>query len=534
MKVLGLNLSHHASAAIIKDGEVSFALENDRLSKKKHDSSIEDLLSFLSNKHFKYVGYTSYNISESKKLFYKNLVQGNLKKNNIGYEELIEFPHHHVTHAFSSFYNSGFDEAICLIIDNGGLSFKGGEVELGQEVLSIIKINHDGYEDVFKICSNQQNFIFKKNNIQSYPAISPASLFEIAQNIFKYKEPGAVMGKSSYGKKDMTIPNIFKFKENGFYINLKFLYDLIIRNKQNENNFCFKIQKESTDLVLKYLELIKKTFPKHKICLSGGFFQNCMTNYEIIKNKYDVFVDPISHDGGTSIGLAQHIYKIKTNEKSKKYDSLYLGPRYPKLSKLFFEEIIAPNKKLIFKKVSKKDVAKLLVENKSIGLFQGKSEFGPRALGNRSILLNPMNPFAKDKINLIKKREWFRPYAGTVLHEDKDDWFYFYNKEETKFMSYAVKIKKEKVNMIPGICHIDETCRVQTLKKKENIHFYELIEEFKNITNVPLLLNTSLNQAGMPLVESPADLADFVLNTDIDYLYLPDFDLLISQTLSEL
>jgi carbamoyltransferase len=133
----------------------------------------------------------------------------------------------------------------------------------------------------------------------------------------------------------------------------------------------------------------------------------------------------------------------------------------------------------------------------------------------------------KDKINIIKNREWFRPYAGTVLDEHKKNWFNFYNKENTEFMSYAVEVKKEKQNLIPAITHIDGSCRVQTLKKEDNEHFYNLIEEFYKITNVPILLNTSLNLAGKPLVEDFDDLIEILKTSEINYGYLPEYNLLI-------
>lgn len=528
MKVLGLNLSHNASAAIIKDGEVFFAIENDRLSKNKHDTSILNILFKLKDKFFDYISYTSYNLNKNNRDFYENYVKTNLILNNITYNELIEFPFHHATHAFSAFYNSGFEEAICLIIDNGGVSLETEGIQLGKEILSIIKINKKEYSDVLKICSNDKNFIYNTSNLKSLPTLSPAGLFASAQGVLNYKEPGAIMGRSSYGKDINKFCDIYKFEDNMFFINPLFLHQLMTEEGKDEDNVCYKIQKDATNLVLKYLEIIKLNFPNKKICLSGGFFQNCMTNYEILKNKYDVFVDPVSHDGGTAVGLAQHIYKIKTNKEIYQYKNLYLSLNYTKCKKDYFESVLIKDKKLNLKEVNKEEIAKLLFNNKSIALFQGRAEFGPRALGNRSILFNPCNPFAKEKINLIKKREWFRPYAGTILHENKDEWFEFCGKENTKYMSYAVKIKEEKINIIPGICHVDNTCRVQTLKKEENKNFYELINEFKKLTNVPILLNTSLNIAGKPLVESPDDLIEFIIETNIDYTYLPEINLLLS------
>jgi carbamoyltransferase len=253
-----------------------------------------------------------------------------------------------------------------------------------------------------------------------------------------------------------------------------------------------------------------------------------MINFEIIKKIKDVFVDPISHDGGTSIGLAQHIYKVKTGNDIIPYENLYLGKDYDLKNTENFIDLFTTDKNILIKKVTTSEVADLLVDNKSIAIFQGRSEIGPRALGNRSILFNPSNIHGKEIINLIKKREWFRPYAGTVLHEHKDEWFNFYNKESTKYMSYAVEVKKDKYSLIPAITHIDGTCRIQTLKNNDNIHFYNLIKEFYNKTGIPILLNTSLNLANKPLVESVEDLIIFLVESKIDYVYIPELEILLN------
>jgi len=148
-------------------------------------------------------------------------------------------------------------------------------------------------------------------------------------------------------------------------------------------------------------------------------------------------------------------------------------------------------------------------------------------LGNRSILFDPSDPYAKEKINLIKNREWFRPYAGTILDEYKHEWFDLSLKNSTDYMSYALDIKEDKRKFIPGICHIDNTCRAQTLKKEDNIIFYNLIKEFYNLTSIPILLNTSLNTSGKPLIEDLNDLIQFLISTSIDYVYLPEKETLL-------
>jgi carbamoyltransferase len=158
-----------------------------------------------------------------------------------------------------------------------------------------------------------------------------------------------------------------------------------------------------------------------------------------------------------------------------------------------------------------------------IAIYQGRNELGKRALGNRSFLFDPRDYYARDKINLLKRREWFRPTAGTVLHEHADKWFNLKSKKETPFMSYVFDVKKTN---IPGVTHIDNTCRIQTLKKQENFHYYNLINEFYKITNVPILLNTSFNLAGQPLVNSVEDAIKTLTNCNnkFNIIYFPEIE----------
>jgi carbamoyltransferase len=155
-------------------------------------------------------------------------------------------------------------------------------------------------------------------------------------------------------------------------------------------------------------------------------------------------------------------------------------------------------------------------------MYQGRSEAGPRALGNRSILFDPTVKNGKDIVNEVKHREWFRPFAGTVLAEKVSDWFDLRSKKETPFMMYAVDVVKDKLEVIPAITHVDGTCRVQTVTKEQNKHYYELIEEFEKIKGVPILFNTSFNLGGDPLVETVTEALDTLRRSELKYLWLPE------------
>jgi len=168
--------------------------------------------------------------------------------------------------------------------------------------------------------------------------------------------------------------------------------------------------------------------------------------------------------------------------------------------------------------MKKSDVVKNIIDGKIVAIFQGGSEWGPRALGNRSILFDPRNPDAKDIVNKVKKREWYRPFAGTILLEYVNDYFEMLTIKESPYMSYAIPAKQKAKDEVPGIIHVDGTCRIQTVTREQNKHYYDLIEEFYKQTGVPILFNTSFNLAGEPLVETLEDAMDTVKRSAIDLL----------------
>jgi len=172
-------------------------------------------------------------------------------------------------------------------------------------------------------------------------------------------------------------------------------------------------------------------------------------------------------------------------------------------------------------------VADLLNDNNIVAIFQGRTEAGPRALGNRSILFDPRNPQAQSYINRVKKREWFRPFAGTVMKEHAKNWIEMAGLEESPFMMYAFKVKEEKKSIIPGIVHVDGTCRMQTITETQNPHFYRLIRSFYGKTGIPIVFNTSFNLGGEVLVHTIDDALDTLSRSDIDYLYTPESQKLI-------
>lgn len=181
----------------------------------------------------------------------------------------------------------------------------------------------------------------------------------------------------------------------------------------------------------------------------------------------------------------------------------------------------------IIENVTYHDVIEKILDKKIVALFQGRSEAGARALGNRSLLFDPRVPDGKDIVNIIKKREMFRPFAGTILQEHAHEWFDMLGMKESPFMSFSLQCKKEKQSLIPAIIHVDGSCRIQTVTQEQNYHYYNLIKIFYDKTNVPVLLNTSFNLAGDPLVETPEDAISTLHKSKINYLYLPEIATLV-------
>jgi carbamoyltransferase len=271
--------------------------------------------------------------------------------------------------------------------------------------------------------------------------------------------------------------------------------------------------------------MLRRTGQKN-LCLSGGFFLNCVSNYHLLKNLPDdvqIYVEPISSDAGNALGAAKFLYHTLTKDMTiRPQTNIYYGLEHNiKLSDLKDEKII--------ENVTPTDVAKLLADKKIVALYQGRSEAGPRALGNRSILYDPRDPNGKDHVNTVKKREWFRPFAGTVLLEKARDWFDLRSLTESKFMMFAVDVWPDKQALIPSITHVDGTCRVQTLKREDNPNYYDLIQEFDKLTGVPILFNTSFNLAGNTIVETLKDALWTIHNSAIDYLYLPELKVLVTK-----
>ena len=304
-----------------------------------------------------------------------------------------------------------------------------------------------------------------------------------------------------------------------------------------ENTSFIHVLHESDKIIVQLLWIIGRILifeipidltGETNVVIGGGFGLNCVANYEFLKRFPGItfYCDAVAHDGGTAIGLAKYAwYQHSGDTTIRPLKSLYLGtlPDYNQL------EQVRSQVDFNLEDATYADVAKLIADGNIVTLFQGRSEAGPRALGNRSILFDPRVQDGKDIVNAVKHREWFRPFAGSVLAEKAADWFDLRTQTESPFMMYAVDVQPSKENNIPAITHVDGTCRVQTVTEEQNEHYYKLIKAFDELTGVPILFNTSFNLAGQPLVETVFDALVTIFNSDINYLYLPEIGKLISK-----
>ena len=512
-RILALHDSHNASICEVNNGNIVYFQEAERLDKIKKSSNWDVLLYKYKNKNFdKIIFVINQNINNKK---YIKFIKERFLLNNIKYSKIIFEINHHFFHACSAFFNSGFKNSFSLVLDGNGSNelFKNKQAS---EIVSLYYFNKNKFKEIFKVFQSDKNYIEGKNIFLN--TCSLGNMFTLIKKLLNFKEEGSVMGLSSYAGKKPYIPILDLFVKNEFnhFSSCQSMIYEIFGNgstnnyiKNNPEIICKQVQDELEKIVLKYVFNIIKN-KKRNLCVSGGVFQNTVLNSKILDICPDLYVDPFADDSGLSMG-ATLWYSNKNKFNNKKIDNLYLGD--------FSDYTDLPKNKGT--RTTPKQVAEFISKGNIIAIYQGRNELGKRALGNRSFLFDPRDQYAKDKINLLKHREWFRPTAGTVLYENANEWFDLKSKKETPFMSYVFDVKK---NNIPGITHIDNTCRIQTLKKEHNFHYYNLINEFYKITNVPILLNTSFNLAGEPLVNSVYDAIKTLTNCNgkFNVIYFPE------------
>lgn len=570
--VLGINFLHSdTSACILKNGKLIAAAEEERFSRIKHTSSFPvksinfclsevqidisavDIITINSNPFSsldKKILFTLKNIKRyvlalksisniKKKITIKKLISLNFKKK---FKGKIVYLDHHLSHIASSSFFSNFDESVNLSIDGFGDFASAGWGTLINNNLTLDK----------KILFPHSMGIF-------YQAITQYLGFK------NYGDEYKVMGLSSYGKPQFEheLSKVMFNTKDGYQLNLDYFVhqnESIVDNDQNsqlkyknlysnelikllgpERQLDEKINERHIDIAKSAQVVFEKTFfrllndlyEKYKIknlTLSGGCAMNSVANGKILKNTpfENIYISPNPGDAGGSIGSALLFHNNNKYKIEKEINYAYLGKNYlnNEIESILIKKKLKDN--FFVQKLSEDELLEItiqkLCDSKIIGWFQGKMEWGARALGNRSILADARNHKIKDIINSkIKRRESFRPFAPAILREHTKNWFE--TDKEVPFMSEVYNILKNKRNDLPGITHVDGTGRLQTVTKFNNPRFYKLLKKFYEKTKIPIILNTSFNE-NEPIVESPEQAINCFLRTNMDVLVLENWIIL--------
>ena len=584
--ILGISAFYHDSAAsIIIDGKIIAAAQEERFTRKKHDANypfnaIEFVLDFAKIKlsevdhviffekpflkferlletyvAFAPRGFKSFCMAMpiwlKDKLFQKKMLFNELKKHDDNFKDdkKIYFSDHHLSHAASAFFPSPFEEAIVLTADGVG-EWATTTVAIGKrnkiEIKKEIHFPHSlgllysafTYYTGFKVNSGE----YKLMGLAPYGA--PIYEDKIKNNLIDIKEDGSFHLDQSY----------FNYATGLTMTNNKFnnLFGQKVRDSNLEklNQFhmdiAASIQKVTEDIMIRLTKSLKEEFNISNLCLAGGVALNCVANGKILKEKIfnNIWVQPAAGDAGGSLGAALALWHIEQDNPRKvnQNDSMqgsYLGPEYSQ--KIIEEQLDKAGAKYeILKDQELIDKTAIdLSKEKAIGWFQGRMEFGPRALGGRSILGDPRSEKMQKNLNLkVKYRESFRPFAPSILKEDLSEWFDInvdspymlmvsnINKNKTIVMTEEQKklFGIDKLNVkrseIPAVTHVDYSARIQTVHKETNEKYFRLIEKFKHKTNCPILVNTSFNVRGEPIVNTPLDAFNCFMGTDLDKLVI--------------
>ena len=495
--------------------------------------------------------------------------------------QVVDYSHiHHKLHSACAFYRSGFKSAVSVIVDGAG-SFIPMHID-GEDVMTweLETIINCAYPDKFKTLYKHQGgrgpwgaqkmekFTSEREDEEGtheFILDDSAGIVKAYEAVTQYCgwapiEAGKTMGLFPYGQQNLKIPDIYTDYDgmsdwtttnrdlivptypNGAVVNhgrfteLRNPPDLKqgddLTQLQSRRDMAYAIQTESEQMVLDLIRKAVKMSGEKNVVLSGGYGLNCVANYWYLEQLKDeginLFVEPVSNDAGTAIGAAYwHYHKVTKNKEVKPMiTDLYYDPKYDYDIDYIKDLANYYDATRIFE-ADHGDAVDLITKKNIVAMFQGRSEAGPRALGNRSIMYDPRDPNGKDHVNTIKRREYFRPFAGSILKEHVHEWFDLRGMDETPFMMYAVKCQDGIKEKIPAIIHVDDTCRIQTVTKEVNPNYYDVINTFYEKTGCPIIFNTSFNLGGEPLVETLDDALRTLANSLIEYLYLPEYGLMI-------
>ncbi len=584
-KILGISAFYHDSAAtIIQDGKIIAAAQEERFTRKKHDSSypfnaIEFVLNFSNSKLSEidniiffekpflkferlietYVAFAPKGFESfykaiplwiKEKLFQKKLLLDKLKLHDPKFNDpkKIFFSDHHLSHASSAFFPSPFEEAVVLTADGVGewptttvAVGKGNALEIKREIhfphsLGLLysaftyytgfKVNSGEYKLMGLAPYGKPNFV---RDIYKLIDVKKDGTFRLDQSYFNYAT-GLTMTNKKFDKLFGKKPRDSKTE----------------KLTQFHMDIAASIQQVTEDIMIKLTTSLRKEFNIENLCLAGGVALNCVANGKILKKNIfkNIWIQPAAGDAGGSLGAALAFWHIENNKprmvcKDDSMQGSYLGPEYNQTQIENELKEIGANYKIFDENELIDKTAEDISNGQAIGWFQGRMEFGPRALGGRSILGDPRSKVMQKNLNLkVKYRESFRPFAPSILKEDLNSWFDI--NSESPYMLIVANVLKEKcINMteeqkqlfgidklnvvrssIPAVTHVDYSARIQSVNEKTNLKYFKLISKFKEKTGCPIIVNTSFNVRGEPMVNSPSDAFNCFMGTELDKLVI--------------
>ncbi|MBW4500875.1 MAG: nodulation protein [Scytonema hyalinum WJT4-NPBG1] len=533
--------THDSAVVLLEDGKVIFAIEEERLNRIKHTNKFPtqslqlclkkrgikiqdvDLIAFYSTKDIEvFTKLIFLNNNQEPKFWQPKTFLQHLLYKALNYKIELEklcFIHHHHAHAMSAFALSGYETSLISTFDGSGdnssaMVFSGNGTKLDQIIdLPVSQSVGHFYRDVIAFLGYSQ--------------------FD------EYK----VMGLAPYGNPERfrnVFQTLYTLLPNGDYVihedEIISLFNLGLPRRKGEpftqthKDIAASLQEALENIVFHVLQHYQRETKQKNLCMAGGVAHNCTLNGKILRSGMfeNVFVQPAAHDAGCALGAALYAYYQvnPTANKLYKLDHVYWGTDIDSDSSIL-KQLMQWQDFVTFEKLVNVgwQTAELLASGYVVGWVQGRSEFGPRALGNRSILADPRPQENKSRINqMIKKREGYRPFAPSVLEEDVDDFFEVpHHQKQLPFMIFVVNVREEKRSLLGAVTHIDGTARVQTVSRKTNDKYWNLIHSFKKITGIPILLNTSFNNNVEPIVYSIKDAIVCFLTTGLDYLVVGDY-----------
>lgn len=552
MIIVGCNLGETTKGMKLNDGgfcvidtsqKKIIAVAEERITRRKYEggfeNSLEKYLEIYNKKIDDIDMFVVSTCCESANINKINLIK------NVSEEKIFLMPSHHLSHAYSTYFSSKFDEAIIMVLDNEGNI-------IGEQISENFYENKLEHMTYYIAKNNEINFLDRDDVEPGKIGVGDAYRYFTHYIGFpSYVYAGKTMGLAPYGNlntfKDVKI---FNFENGKITCNIEANYFNPCEAVRNffETKYNIKlpkerlpideidsihkdlaclIQKETEDILIKKVKyLVNKTGIK-KLCIAGGVGLNSVANGKILKEcgLEDIHIVPAAGDSGVCLGNAYYgYYNILKKQERIPFDNAYLGFEYGKESLLETLNNLNNETVKIYECSSYKEVNKLasekLARNLIVARCCGRSEFGPRALGNRSILMDTRKAENKDILNArVKFRESFRPFAPIVLNDMAKE--YFDIDRESKYMLIVSDVKKS--DIIPAVTHVDNSARLQTLNKSDNKELYDLIQQYYKITKVPVILNTSFNIAGEPIVETYQDAVDCFLSTNIDCLILENY-----------